>query len=331
MTSTTRHTRHPRLALGLVAVVAAMITLAGCAGGSDSSGDSDGGGDALTSAQAADEAMPSEADSPPDDRAALEGDDGTTNGDNDADTNAPARAPAETQAIISTGTISLTDDDVAKARLEVKKLVDTYGGQVSDEETAVDDEGKTHSSRMVLRIPSNRFDDAMKALEGVATVESSNRTSKDVTTKVIDNDVRVRAQEKSLARVEALLAKAKSLSEIISIESQLSSRQADLDSLKSQQSYLKDQTSLSTINVYLEQTAKKETKKKKDDDDSGFLAGLDAGWSGLVKSATAAATVVGAVLPFAVLLAVIGVPAFLLVRRTARRRPQPAEIAATEA
>lgn len=311
MTSTTRHTRHPLLALGLVAVVAAMIMLAGCAGGSDDSGSGDG-----TPARAAaeDKAVASEAENSLDELGrAGEGDDGAAD--------APARPPAETQAIISTGTISLTDEDVTKARLDVKKLVDTYGGQITDEETAVDDEGKTQSSRMVLRIPSNRFEDAMKALEGVAKVESSSQTAKDVTTKVIDNEVRVRAQEKSLARIEALLAQAQTLPEIISIESQLARRQADLDSLKSQQSYLKDQTSLSTINVYLEQTEKRE--RKKDDDDSGFLAGLDAGWSGLVKTATAAATVAGAVLPFAVVLAVLGVPIALLVRRTVRRRPQP--------
>jgi hypothetical protein len=319
MTSTTRHTRHPLLALGLVAVVAAMIMLAGCAGGS---GDSDSGADAAydTPAAAQDDAIAGEAEGSLDDA-------GRASQGDEAAADSPARPPAETQAIISTGTISLTDEDVAKARLDVMKLVDTYGGQISDEETAVDDEGKTRSSRMVLRIPSNRFEDAMKALEGVAKVESSSRTSKDVTTKVIDNEVRVRAQEKSLARIEALLAQAETLPEIISIESQLSRRQADLDSLKSQQSYLKDQTSLSTINVYLEQTEKKQKKEKKDD--SGFLAGLDAGWSGLVKTATAAATVAGAVLPFAVVLAVLGVPIALLVRRSLRRRPEQAPASAS--
>ncbi len=293
-------------------MAAAAVVLAGCAsGGSDSD---DAGGTTVAGKAAADEA-----EAPAD---YLEGDDAGRAAGNQA----PARPPAATQAIIATGTISLSGDDVAKARLDVKKMVDTYGGQVSDEETAVDDDGKTHSSRMVLRIPSNRFDDAMKALEGIAKVESSSQTAKDVTTKVIDNQVRVRAQEKSLARIEALLAQAQTLAEVISIESQLSRRQADLDSLKSQQAYLKDQTSLSTITVYLEQTEKK--KEKKDDDDSGFLAGLDAGWSGLVKTGTAAATVAGAVLPFAVVLALVGVPVALLVRRTSRRRPEPAEVAA---
>ena len=66
---------------------------------------------------------------------------------------------------------------------------------------------------------------------------------------MIDTGVRVRAQEASLKRVELLLAEAKSLKDIIWIESQLTNRQAELDSLKSQQTWLKDQTSLSTITV----------------------------------------------------------------------------------
>ena len=83
----------------------------------------------------------------------------------------------------------------------------------------------------------------------VGVLRSSNRGSEDVTTQVIDTGVRVRAQEASLKRVELLLAEASDLKDVIWIESQLTSRQAELDSLKSQQSWLTDQTSLSTITV----------------------------------------------------------------------------------
>jgi predicted lipid-binding transport protein (Tim44 family) len=62
--------------------------------------------------------------------------------------------------------------------------------------------------------------------------------------------------------------------------------------------------------------------------DTGFLAGLAGGWHALAAVAAGAFTVVGAVLPFAVLLVLLGVPAWLLVRRLLRRRtetPAPTE------
>jgi phage-related minor tail protein len=161
----------------------------------------------------------------------------------------------------------------------------------------------------------------MDELGDVADLRSAKRTSEDVTTEVIDIGVRVRAQEKSLERVELLLARAQDLRAIIAIESQLTRRQAELDSLKAQQAYLADQTTLSTITVFLEQT---EQPQREERDEAGFLSGLEGGWDALARSATVLATVIGAVLPFAVVLLLLGVPLWLLVRSLVRRRqPEP--------
>ncbi|HET7241198.1 MAG TPA: DUF4349 domain-containing protein, partial [Gemmatimonadales bacterium] len=150
-------------------------------------------------------------------------------------------------------------------------------------------------------------------------LRSAKRTSDDVTTEVIDIGVRVRAQEKSLERIELLLARAQNLRAIIAIESQLTRRQAELDSLKAQQAYLADQTSLSTITVFLERT-EKAAKKVEKDEATGFVAGFQSGWDALGGAATVLATGLGAVLPFAVLLLLLGVPAWLLARSLLRRR-----------
>jgi hypothetical protein len=138
-----------------------------------------------------------------------------------------------------------------------------------------------------------------------------------VTTEVIDIGVRVRAQEKSIERIELLLGRAQSLRNIIAIESQLARRQADLDSLKAQQAYLADQTSLSTITVFLE---KSEKATPAEVDEAGFVAGLERGWAALGRAATVLATGLGAVLPFLVVLLLLGVPGWLLARSILRRR-----------
>jgi hypothetical protein len=58
-------------------------------------------------------------------------------------------------------------------------------------------------------------------------------------------------------------------------------------------------------------------------DDAGFLAGLRDGWDAFTSSATVLLTVLGAVLPFAALLVVLGVPLLLWLRRRRALAPAP--------
>jgi len=232
---------------------------------------------------------------------------------------ARATVGALDRAVISSGTVSLVSDDVADARRDVQRVVDAVRGQVGEEDTESDDDGDPVYARLVVRVPAAEFDEAMKALEGVATLRSSQRTAEDVTTQVIDTDARVRAQQASLERVEALFGRADRLQQIVWIESQLTQRQAELDSLRQQQTWLADQTTLSTITVDIERTPERAAEKK-EDEDAGFLAGLSSGLSAFGAMVTAVATVLGALLPFAVLVLVLGIPVWVVLRSVRRRR-----------
>lgn len=227
-----------------------------------------------------------------------------------------ARPAPMTRAVISTGTVSLHADDVTETRRDVQRIADAHRAQVSEEETGTDEDGKASYARMVLRVPVAEFDATLDELEKAADLRDSSRTTEDVTTQVIDTDVRVRAQEASLRRVEALLARADKIQDIVWIESQLTTRQAELDSLRQQQAWLADQTSMSTITVDIALRGKADPGK----DDEGFLAGLRSGWEGLGTTTTLLATVVGAVLPFAAVLGVLALPVWLVVRARRRRR-----------
>jgi hypothetical protein len=219
------------------------------------------------------------------------------------------------RSIIATGAVSLASKDVSETRREVQRIVDAQGGDVTEENTETDDDGDMAYARLVLRVPSARFGASMEALEKAGVLRSSTRGSEDVTTQVIDTGVRVRAQEASLKRVELLLAEAKTLKDVIWIESQLTSRQAELDSLESQQSWLADQTTLSTITVDITTQAARVTQKKDDDTPAGFVSGLKGGTKALGVTVAAVSTVLGALLPFAVLALVLGLPVWLVVRR----------------
>jgi hypothetical protein len=237
---------------------------------------------------------------------------------------APAVAALD-RAIVATGQVSLHAASLLKARAEVLRLTTRWGGVVADEQTNADDKGRITDSTITLRVPTPRFSEAMNAIGGLGKVEQTSRSTEDVTTQVIDNAARIRAAERSIAQIERLLSRAQHLSDIITIESDLARRQADLDSLKQQQAWLADQTSLSTINVYLSRAPGRHHEAEPA---TGFLAGITDGWHALGASTVVVLQVVGAVLPFGVALLLLGAPLVWWVRR---HRPVAAPPAPTEA
>ena len=225
-----------------------------------------------------------------------------------------------TRAVIRKGNVALRADDVGKTQFQVQQVVDRYSGQVTEEKTTTDDDGDPAYTRMVLRIPTAQFGDAMEALQGIesAELESATSSEDDVTTQLIDTQTRLAAQRRSIARITVLFDRAQSIREIMAIESELSRRQADLDSLQHQAAYLRGQSSLSTIVVSVDEIPAKVAPTEKADQ-SGFVAGLSAGWDALTGFAVALATALGALLPWLVVLGILGPPVYLLVRWVRRR------------
>jgi len=304
MTPSLRTRRRPGLrtfSVTLLGGLALAIALAGCTGGSDEA--------------SADRAM--SGGSASDAGAASQREGGIATA---ADT-VSSRPPAAQRSVISKGTVVLRSTDVAGARFDVRQIVDQYGGEVSEEQTDTDRDGEVVSAHLVLRIPAADFGEAMADLEDVADLRFSGRSAEDVTTEVIDTRVRLRAQRRSIARIETLLDRAQDLRDIVLIESQLTRRQADLDSLEQQAAYLEDQTSLASITVDVEH----ERVATDDEDRTGFLAGLSAGWHGLVAVAVALATAAGALLPWLGVLVLLALPGWPLLQWLRRRREAPAE------
>lgn len=236
----------------------------------------------------------------------------------DSSANKPASRDAAIQrAVIATGSLRMTNPKLDNARLDAIDLVTGLGGNVAEEQSQSDTHGRLARVDLTLRVPATSFGRALDGLGQLGTVRHRHQSVEDVTTQVIDNNARVKAQEASVASIQRLLAQAKTIAEIMSVESQLTSRQADLDSLKQQQKWLADQTSMSTIQLTMTRPAKKTAEAA-----TGFFSGFGRGWRALGRSTVAVGTAVGAVLPFAVVLALVGVPAWMVVRR--RRSPVPA-------
>ena len=187
-------------------------------------------------------------------------------------------------------------------------------------------EGKGTTQSITLRVPVNGYSAVMDQLAGIAPVISREEATEDVTAKMIDISSRMETMTASVNRVRALLSKADKIGDVISIESELSSREADLESLQRQQAALAGQTSLSTITVVLQGSI---TGVKPvvaavplpPVSRSGFLGGLANGWDAVRKVGHAGLTVVGTLIPFVPVLAVLVFGGLYLRRRIRGGQP----------
>jgi hypothetical protein len=221
------------------------------------------------------------------------------------------------RAVISTGDIALTSSDVTATRTRLDAVLARSGGHVADERTVTDDHGTVTGSHLVVRVPSSRFDRAMTALAGIASLRSSSRSAQDVTTRVIDLQARIRAERAGVGRLRHLVSHTASLGALLAVERALTQRQGELESLQQQHAYLSDQTSEATITVDVGLRSKPAAPAKAAT--GGFVGGVKHGWHGLVTVVGGFLVGLGAFLPFAGAALIIAVPAWPVVRRLQRR------------
>jgi hypothetical protein len=178
----------------------------------------------------------------------------------------------------------------------------------------------TTYGEITVSVPADRLDRALADLSEIGTVIRRESTSENVQAQYVDTESRVKTMRASVDRVRALMARATDIAQIVVLESELSRRQADLESLEAQLASLKDRVARSPIRVSLTT----DTGVLAEDPGTGFLAGLKGGWKAFTASVVVLLTVVGAVLPFALVAAALGLPLWLVIRRRRPRTPPTA-------
>jgi Domain of unknown function (DUF4349) len=116
----------------------------------------------------------------------------------------------------------------------------------------------------------------LPTLSRLGTLLGSEDQRQDVTGDVVDAARRLASEEASVARVRALLSRARTIGEVVSVESELTKREASLESLKGRLAALKGQVSYATITMNLSTPAA--APKPPKPTPAGFLAGLRSGW-----------------------------------------------------
>jgi len=228
----------------------------------------------------------------------------------DAGAGAAPRASTVDRSVIITGAMYMTVEDPIAAADRAVGIVQNAGGRIDARSETAPDERNGGSASLTLRIPSNHLDAVVDDLRELGTVDQFSTDSYDVTTEVTDLEAQISTLRASTKRIEALLAEAKNISDIITLENELDGRQAELQSLEAQQRGLDDQVSMSTIDLSLTT----EPVVIVDDSPETFWDGLVSGWNALVAFLSGALVIVGVLLPWAALAGLIVVAVIVAIR-----------------
>jgi len=312
-----RPARRLTSAAAALAIGTGLLALAGC-GGAGSSGNS-GAADGASRSQAGSVAGGTTPEQGPDAAAKV--------ADGAASTTASVPpVVAYDRKLARRADISLTVSDVDAAAAKVRAIAASAKGLVVAEaiSSEPDDPALGGFSTITISVPTESLDATLDQLSALGTVHSRNATTDDVTAQYVDTESRVKTMQASVDRVRALMSQATKLGDVVSLEAELSRRQADLEATQSQLAALKGSVALAPVEVRL---GTDEKVLAQAEPTTGFLAGLSSGWAAFTGSVTVLLTVLGALLPFAVVLALVLVPLVLWLRRRGPNAPVPTQTA----
>lgn len=255
---------------------------------------------------------------------------------------APAEAVAQSDVsdgatlnrkIIARANIDLTVSDPSATVEAINALMDEVGGYVSASNLYKSsyDAAQRLQGNLTLRVPADRLDETLAALEQMAVdVPSRTMDREDVTDQYSDIDAQLRNLEATEAELREMLAEVRArpnatAEDIMAVYRTLTEVRGQIEQLRGQKNMLDNLISLSTIEVTLRP-------------DSAALPVVEEGWRPLVVVREALRALVGAVqwlgnvaiwvlvflLPLLILAAIPLVVLYFVVRWLIRRNRKPA-------
>lgn len=154
------------------------------------------------------------------------------------------------ERVIKTADIRLEVDDgtLGDALREGRSIAEGAGGFVLSTSVSGKEE---RSGDFVIRVPAERFEETLSALEDLGKVVGENVSGQDVTQEFVDLEARLRnatAQEEVLFE---LYDRSQSIADTIRVQRELEDVQLEIERLRGRLRYLEDRTDLSTISVSL--------------------------------------------------------------------------------
>lgn len=199
---------------------------------------------------------------------------------------------------------------------QARLIADRYGGYlVSSQAVASGEEDSLKSGTVVVRVPASSFNRALSDAGKLGKVKSQQIQTQDVTEEYVDLEARIANSEAHVKALLALLAKAKTVDEILQVQQTLTYAQQELEQLKGRMRYLEEHTSFSTLTMSIHETGVKAATTE----DWGVVQAFKDALKNFVRAVNAIIRGLGVLIPVLIVLAIIGYIVYRIWRALARR------------
>ena len=230
-------------------------------------------------------------------------------------------------SIIYTAQLTVRAADVSSAAAQAAQIAEGAGGYVSNETASSNPDHPSEATASVqLKIPVASYPATLGQLSSrLGTQLSLQQQAQDVTQQVADVNSQVTSDEAAIAQLRALLSHAGSVGDLLSVQNQINQEESNLESMQAQQRALSHQTTYATVTLtLLGPKAKPLVHRPKAP--PTLAGGFGAGWRALRITVSWTLAFLGAIAPFAAIVAIAGYAVYRGRRWLTRRRPaaQPA-------
>ena len=209
--------------------------------------------------------------------------------------------------IIRNADLTMEVPSTTDTQHRIVSIAETHGGFVVTSETKqrdnVEPAKRTLDIKLVVRVPENQFGatlDQIRAL-GNGTPKEEKVTGQDVTEEFIDLEARMKTQKALEAQFLLIMRQTGKIADALEVQREIADVRTEIEKLEGRKRFLENRSSLSTITINLETPAP-------------IIVVPATGFRSSVREAVADSVDVGtAIVLFAVRLAIVMLPIFLLV------------------
>jgi hypothetical protein len=233
----------------MAAVVMVLgLLLGACAGGEDDEATGDGGGESAEPAGAPESETRRVADAGAD--IDTEQDESSSAGGQGGGFSGASDLPGAGPSIIKTAQLEIEvgRDGLQDAVDDAIATAQDAGGFVLS--TRLEDE-RSGRGTLVLRVPSEKFESALAALDDLGDVLGRSVSGEDVGEEFVDLEARLRNFEAQEAVLLRLMDRAETVSDTIKVQRELTGIQLEVERIRGRLRFLEDQTSLGTVTLKL--------------------------------------------------------------------------------
>ena len=168
---------------------------------------------------------------------------------NESAENGESAGIEENRKLIRTVTIQAETADLDAILADLDAQLAALGGYVQNKSVQNGHDRDSRYATLTLRIPADKLDSFVGHVENNTNILSSNEKAEDVTLKYSATESRIKALETQEARLLELLAEAKDLNDLLTLENKLATVRQELETVKSQLKLYDSLIDYGTVNL----------------------------------------------------------------------------------